>query len=269
MKKHPYYPKKFPASVNWGNVLHFLPLDYSVEPIDSPSGEKAAKNRLTSFLQKDLLLFDATRNDPFLSKTSHLSAYLHFGQISAQRVILELLQQKKGPSRESFFEEVFIRRELADNFCFYNSSYDAIEGFPTWAQKTLQAHLKDKRKVLYSQLELEKAKTNDPLWNAAQRELIKTGHMQGYLRMYWAKKILEWSPSPKEAFRRAIYLNDKYELDGRDPNGYTGIAWSLGGVHDRAWGERPVFGKIRYMSFEGIKRKCDIVKYIEKWNCPG
>jgi len=161
-------------------------------------------------------------------------------------------------------EELIIRRELADNFCFYNPDYDNTGGFHAWAKESLNLHRKDKREYLYSVNEFEKGKTHEPLWNAAQSEMVLTGKMHGYMRMYWAKKILEWTASPEEAMKTAIYLNDKYELDGRDPSGYAGIAWSIGGVHDRAWGERSVFGKIRYMNYNGCKRKFDVDLYIEK-----
>ena len=164
--------------------------------------------------------------------------------------------------REAFLEELIIRRELADNFCFYSAHYDSFAGFPDWAKKTLHEHRKDKRNYLYTSDEFERAQTHDDLWNAAQMEMMKRGKMHGYMRMYWAKKILEWTESPEKALQIAIYLNNKYELDGRDPNGYAGIAWSIGGVHDRAWGERPIFGKIRYMSYQGCKSKFDVKKYI-------
>ena len=159
---------------------------------------------------------------------------------------------------------MIIRRELSDNFCFYNSSYDSVKCFPRWAAETLAKHREDPREHLYSLEEFKAAETHDPLWNAAQKEMLLTGIMPGYLRMYWAKKILEWTESPEEAMGIAIYLNDRYSLDGRDPNGYAGIAWSLGGVHDRAWGERTVFGKIRYMSYRGSRSKFNVDAYIEK-----
>jgi deoxyribodipyrimidine photo-lyase len=165
--------------------------------------------------------------------------------------------------KEAFLEELTVRRELADNFCNYNPSYDQCDAFPDWAKKTLDEHRKDRREFIYSREELENGLTHDQLWNAAQLELVKRGKMHGYMRMYWGKKILEWTRSPEEALKYAIYLNDRYELDGRDPNGYAGIAWSLGGVHDRAWNERPVFGKIRYMSYNGCKSKFNVNKYIE------
>ena len=158
-----------------------------------------------------------------------------------------------------------MRRELSDNYCYYNTKYDSFDGFPDWAKKTLNEHGKDKREYVYSIEEFEKANTHEDLWNAAQQQLVKTGKLHGYMRMYWAKKILEWSESPEEALRISIYLNDKYELDGRDPNGYVGCAWSIGGVHDRAWTERSVYGKIRYMNYNGCKRKFDVESYIKKW----
>ena len=199
---------------------------------------------------------------------SNLSPYLHFGQISAQRVALIVNGLGNHPSAESFLEELIVRRELSDNFCYYNSDYDSFKGFPEWAKKTLNDHKKDEREFVYTLKKFEEAKTHEDLWNAAQMQLVNTGKLHGYMRMYWAKKILEWSKSPEEALKIAIYLNDKYELDGRDPNGYTGCAWAIGGVHDRAWAERPVYGKIRYMNRNGAKRKFDIEKYISKHHLP-
>ena len=165
----------------------------------------------------------------------------------------------------AFLEELIVRRELSDNFCYYNPNYDNLQGFPAWARLTLEEHARDRREYLYGVEELERGKTHDDLWNAAQLEMVRRGKMHGYMRMYWAKKILEWTESPAEALRTVIYLNDRYELDGRDPNGYAGAAWSLGGVHDRAWKERPIYGKVRYMSYSGSKRKFDVQAYIDTW----
>jgi deoxyribodipyrimidine photo-lyase len=196
-----------------------------------------------------------------------LSPYLHFGQLSAQRVALEVMNAAVGEaSREAFLEELIVRRELSDNFCFYNKDYDAPQGFPAWAQKTLSLHGKDKREHVYTLRQLEEGRTHDDLWNAAQLAMVKRGTMHGYLRMYWAKKILEWTRSPGVAMKIAIHLNDKYELDGRDPNGYAGIAWSIGGVHDRPWGERRIFGMVRYMNYNGCKKKFNVRAYVEKVN---
>ena len=165
-------------------------------------------------------------------------------------------------TKENFLEELVVRRELADNFCLYEPAYDHFDGFPDWARQTLNRHRSDKREYLYTLNELERGKTHERLWNACQHDLIRSGKLHGYLRMYWAKKILEWTPDPETALEYAIILNDRYYLDGRDPNGYTGIAWSIGGVHDRAWRERPVFGKIRYMNEAGCRRKFDVDSYI-------
>ena len=160
-------------------------------------------------------------------------------------------------------EELVVRRELADNFCLYNKNYDSFDGLPDWAKKTLVKHKADKREYLYSLKELEYAKTHDALWNAAQLEMVNKGKMHGYLRMYWGKKILEWSKSPEDAIKIAIYLNDRYELDGRDTNGYAGIMWAIGGLHDRAWGERDIFGKVRFMSYNSQIKKFNFKEYIK------
>jgi deoxyribodipyrimidine photo-lyase len=159
---------------------------------------------------------------------------------------------------------MIVRRELSDNFCFYNEKYDLFEGFPAWARESLSAHRQDIRPYLYELSNFEAAETHDPLWNAAQIEMVVRGKMHGYMRMYWAKKILEWSHTAQDALATAIYLNDTYSLDGRDPNGYAGIAWSIGGIHDRPWFERDIIGKIRYMNYNGCRRKFDVDAYIAK-----
>ncbi|MGQ9800003.1 MAG: deoxyribodipyrimidine photo-lyase, partial [Ignavibacterium sp.] len=250
--------------INWTEIINSLEVNRNVKEVDwIKPGEVNAQLTLKEFLANKLDRYSEDRNDPNKNALSNLSPYLHFGQISAQRVALNVKQfYKKNPSAEAFLEELIVRRELSDNFCYYNPKYDSFEGFPDWAKKTLNDHRKDKREFTYTLEELEQAKTHEELWNAAQMEMVTTGKMHGYMRMYWAKKILEWSKSPEEALSIAIYLNDKYELDGRDPNGYVGCAWSIGGVHDRAWTERPVFGKIRYMNFNGAKRKFDVQSYI-------
>jgi len=229
-------------------------------------GEKAALKGLNTFLQTRLNSYKLSSRDPNKAGLSDLSPYLHFGQISAQRVALEVEKTKADPeSKAAFLEELLVRRELADNFCYYSQAYDTFSAFPAWAKQSLKAHQKDPRPYLYTLEEFEAAKTHDPLWNASQLELLQKGKMHSYMRMYWAKKILEWSASPEQALEIAICLNDRYELDGRDPNAYTGIAWSLGGLHDRAWKEREIYGKIRYMSSEGCKRKFDVEAYIAKY----
>jgi deoxyribodipyrimidine photo-lyase len=269
LKKHPVsWQGKIPK-IDWSGMLKTLKIDTIPEVAWIKPGEKQALRILKIFLDKKLPSYGMKRNDPVADGQSNLSPYLHFGQIAAQRVALEVENASVDKaSQEAFLEELIVRRELSDNFCFYNTQYDKFEGFPDWACKTLNAHRKDRRVYSYTLKQFEYAKTHDELWNAAQTELVKRGKMHGYIRMYWAKKILEWTRSPEKAMEIAIYLNDRYELDGRDPNGYTGIAWSIGGVHDRAWNERPIFGKIRYMSYNGCKSKFDVKRYIQAQTCP-
>lgn len=251
--------------VDWKEVRKSVLADANIIPVDwIIPGEKAAKDAMQHFFAHQFKNYATDRNDPNKQAQSNLSPYLHFGHIAPQRVAYEANQLPPSESSESFLEELIVRRELADNFCFYNSHYDSFEGFPNWAKKTLDEHREDVREFNYSYEELEAGKTHDELWNAAQLEMVYTGKMHNYMRMYWAKKILEWTPSPEVALKYAIELNDSYELDGRDPNGYVGCAWSIGGVHDRAWGEREIFGKIRYMSYNGAKGKFKIKQYVER-----
>jgi deoxyribodipyrimidine photo-lyase len=267
LKKHPFALGEKMPPVDWDKVLRNLRVNRSVAEVDwLGGGSRAGGKMLKDFLRNKLANYDRDRNDPNIDGQSNLSAYLHFGQISAQRVALEV-QKADAPrkSKEAFLEELIVRKELSDNFCFYNGKYDTCDCFPEWAKKTLREHAKDKREYTYTLEEFERAGTHDPLWNAAQIEMVRRGKMHGYMRMYWGKKILEWTKTAEEAMEIAIYLNDKYELDGRDPNGYAGIAWSVGGVHDRAWPQHPVFGKIRYMSYSGCKSKFDVRQYIEKF----
>jgi deoxyribodipyrimidine photo-lyase len=264
--KHPF---PWPAPVNAfdaDEILANMTVDRSVAEIGRLTpGEQGGRARLHDFINNGLASFESERNDPCRNGQSGLSPWLHFGQLSAQRVALEVVRQlSTSSSTEAFLEELIVRRELADNFCFYNSSYDRVAGFPEWAERTFAEHRHDLREYLYTPEQLETGQTGDPLWNAAQLTMVNDGTMHGYLRMYWAKKILEWTPSPEDAMATAIMLNDRYQLDGRDPNGYAGIAWSIGGVHDRAWGERPVFGKIRYMNYKGCLRKFAVADYINR-----
>lgn len=254
--------------------LQLFPVNWPTIPTDSENipaiewikpGETAAAQALSLFLNERLNGYATKRNLPELGWLSNLSPYFHFGQIAPQRVALEVINSDADTiEKNAFLEELIVRRELSDNFCFYNASYDTFEGLPAWAKKSLDEHRSDEREYIYPLEIFEKATTHDKLWNAAQTEMRKTGKMHGYLRMYWAKKILEWTPSPEEAISIAIYLNDKYSIDGRDPNGYTGIAWAVGGLHDRAWFERPLFGKIRYMNSNGAQRKFNVKEYINK-----
>jgi deoxyribodipyrimidine photo-lyase len=266
LEHHPYNMKGNRERINWQTVRTHLKIDRSVSIVDSvESGEASAANVLAHFIASKLKDYNLRRNDPCLDGQSNLSPYLHFGQLAAQRVALEVTGAKVAlQSKDAFLEELIVRRELSDNFCFYNEAYECFEGFPHWAQESLNKHRSDKREYTYSVSILEDASTHDPLWNSAQMEMVSKGKMHGYMRMYWCKKILEWTKSPEEALSSAIYLNDKYELDGRDPNGYAGIAWSIGGVHDRAWFERKIFGKVRFMSYGGCKSKFDVATYIKQ-----
>jgi deoxyribodipyrimidine photo-lyase len=251
--------------INWEVVTITVRTDHSIRPVDwITPGENAAALLFGNFMEKKLEKYAGCRNDPNGSCTSGLSPYLHFGHISAQRMALEISQNvHRDENTDAFLEELIIRKELSDNFCYYNPHYDQAEGFPAWARKTLYEHRIDKREFIYSTEEFETYRTHDSLWNAAQKQMVLKGAMHGYLRMYWAKKILEWTRTEEDALKIALYLNDKYQLDGRDPNGYAGCAWSIGGVHDRAWGERQVFGKVRYMNRKGCERKFDVEGYIE------
>lgn len=224
-------------------------------------GTDAGKNRFRDFLKKKIVFFGRDRNSPGLEGSSGISPYLHFGQISPVWCALEAKKQAGGEA-EPFLEELIVRRELAVNLAFYNGeNIKNLKSLPRWASDTLAVHNKDVRPYLYSLEELEKGKTHDVYWNACQKEMVFTGKMQGYMRMYWCKKIMEWTPNPGTALKYAIFLNDRYELDGRDPAGYAGILWCFG-KHDRAWKERPVFGKTRYMSAEGLRRKFDMDTYV-------
>jgi deoxyribodipyrimidine photo-lyase len=243
-------------------------LDRSVGPIDDiAGGTHAALKRLKDFIANDLAHYQDRRNHPELAGTSRLSPYLHFGHISPLTIALaaeDAVKQGKVPREayDTFISEVIGWRELAVNFVKYVPAYDSIDCAEPWAQKTLREHARDKRDPLYTLEQLEKAQTYDELWNASQLQMVKFGWMHNYMRMYWAKKILEWTPSPAIAVQHAVYLNDKYELDGRDPNGYAGIAWAIAGVHDRPWFDRPIFGTIRYMSGGSTGKKFNSRLYI-------
>jgi deoxyribodipyrimidine photo-lyase len=266
LQDHPSKPGK-QGPTPWDKLLQNHPADRTVPEVDwLKPGEDEARRMLRHFVEHKLAWYDRDRNDPTKDGQSNLSPYLHFGQLSAQRVALEVIRAKvPQEAKDAFLEELIVRRELSDNFCFYNDNYDNFSGFPEWARTSLNARRRDEREYVYSLEDFDRARTHDDAWNAAQREMVLTGKMHGYMRMYWAKKILEWTASPEQALEIAIYLNDRYELDGRDPNGYVGIAWSIGGVHDRAWKERPVFGKIRYMSRGGLKSKFPVEDYVSNF----
>jgi deoxyribodipyrimidine photo-lyase len=257
------WPGEIPVP-DWDSARKTLKIDTTVREISwATPGEAAAQKIFKKFMEGSFADYYDARNDPTKPGQSGVSPYLHFGQISAQGMALEIARRDDFiKSQEAFIEQLIVRRELADNFCCYNRNYDNADAFPQWARQTLAEHRRDIRPYRYGREQLERGLTHDDLWNAAQQEMAVTGKMHGYLRMYWAKKILEWAASPDEALDIAVYLNDKYELDGRDPNGYAGIAWSIGGVHDRPWFEREIYGKIRYMSYDGCRRKFDVPAYI-------
>lgn len=226
-------------------------------------GEKEAEARLEEFISRKLGSYGENRNDPSLDGTSRLSPYLHFGQISPIRIFRAVLDSGAGPDAEKFIDELVVRRELGINYVYYEPDYDSYRALPGWARETLTAHQLDRRDHIYSVEELEKAETHDVYWNAAEKEMTITGFMHNYMRMYWGKKILEWTPDPEEAFKRILYLNNKYLLDGRDPSSYAGAGWVFG-LHDRPWNQRTVFGKVRSMTASGLKRKFNIDEYAAK-----
>jgi deoxyribodipyrimidine photo-lyase len=248
----------------------FNKLDRSVAPVDTfTGGTHAALRLLRTFTGELLAHYEQTRNKPEVTGTSRMSPYLHFGNISPIRIALEVnkaIKKGKAPpsAAESYLNEMIGWRELSALFVRYNPHYDSWECAEPWARRTLEEHAPDLRPRRYSLAELEQAHTYDELWNAAQREMVQTGWMHNYMRMYWAKKILEWAPNPATAFDWAVILNDKYELDGRDPNGYAGIAWAIVGKHDRPWFDRPIFGTIRYMSGASTSKKFDAEAYMRQ-----
>jgi deoxyribodipyrimidine photo-lyase len=248
------------------SILSSLSIDRTVKPVSRfRGGTPEAKRLLEDFIAHKLKDYGELRSDPSLDCVSHMSPYLHFGQISPLYIALQVWEAGRisAKTREAYLEELIVRRELAMNFAYYNPAYDSFQAIPDWAKRTLKAHHRDKREYVYSQDELEEAKTHDPYWNAAQREMVITGKMHNYMRMYWGKKILEWCARPEEALRIAVYLNNKYELDGRDPNSFAGVAWCFG-KHDRPWGERKIFGQVRYMNDAGLRRKFKIDEYVKK-----
>lgn len=254
--------------IDWDAVAARLSCDESVGAVPGIlPGQGGAEAALDGFLSHRLQGYAVARNDPNLDGQSRLSPWLHFGHLAPQRAALAVFRTTSVPEedRAAFLEQIVVRRELADNFCLYEPSYDSFAATPAWAVRTLGEHRGDARDHLYGYETFDGAGTHDPLWNAAQMEMRTSGSMHNYLRMYWCKKILEWSATPEEAWNTAIRLNDRYELDGRDSNGYTGVAWSIGGVHDRPWKSRPVFGSIRFMNERGCRNKFDVDRYISTW----
>lgn len=226
-------------------------------------GALRARRLLDQFIEQCLVDYAERRNDPGGTCYSDLSPYIHFGQISALEIALRVLEAPTGPGADAFLEQLIVRRELSINYVYYTEGYDAYGSVPTWARQTLAAHARDGRKHAYGPDELEAVQTHDPYWNAAMREMVITGRMHPYMRMYWAKKILEWSSSPEAAFETVLTLNNRYFLDGRDPNSFAGVAWCFG-THDRPWPERPVFGTVRSMALTGLERKFDMAGYVKR-----
>ena len=248
-----------------GKILDGMDLDTSVGALSHlyRGGNSEAKRIFRRFLKKSLPDYDANRNQPQTDFVSHMSKYLHFGHVSPIWLALEAKEAGGGGNTDSFLEELIVRRELTFNFVFYNDDYDSYSNLPGWAKKTLEDHKKDDREHAYTVKQLEAAETHDEYWNAAMKEMVHTGYMHNYMRMYWGKKILEWSNTPEHAYRTTLYLNNKYFLDGRDPNSYANVAWVFG-QHDRGWTEREVYGKVRYMSAGGLERKAKPDQYVEK-----
>ena len=249
---------------NIEQVLSDLNIDNSVKksPIFN-GGSKQAISMLDDFIDNKLELYEKYGSSPDHDVTSKLSPYLHFGQISPSYIYKRI--KATDIEAEDFLEQLIVRRELSFNFVYFNKEYNSqlSKILPDWAVETLKHHSKDEREYIYSLKELENYATHDEYWNAAQKEMVLSGYMNGYMRMYWGKKILEWTKSPQKAFDIALYLNNKYFLDGRDPNSYAGVAWIFG-KHDRAWKERNIYGKVRYMNKAGLDRKYNMEKYLKK-----
>jgi deoxyribodipyrimidine photo-lyase len=256
-------------SLDWSDadgLLERLKVDRTVPPVPLfRGGTSEAKRILERFIESDLPAYEENRNQPQTDAVSHMSKYLHFGHISPVYLALQIRSAGGAPknNRDAYLEELLVRRELACNFVEFTEDYDRYSCLPEWAKQTLKEHRGDDRPHRYTREQLENAGTHDDYWNAAMREMRYTGYMHNYMRMYWGKKILEWCNTPEYAFRVALELNNKYFIDGRDPNSYAGVAWVFG-KHDRPWGERDVFGKVRYMAATGLERKCDIRGYVAK-----
>ena len=279
--------RRWPHAIHWldgGGTISQLPIDHTVGVAPTQGGAGAAARRLRSFLDHDLALYGTGRNEPDNDVSSRLSPYLHFGHIGAHEVFDEVMRregwlgqvsartagQREGwwqvsPHAESFLDEFITWRELGYNFTSRRDDYDRYESLPAWAQASLDEHSTDPRPYVYSLDQLTRAETHDPLWNAAQRQLTRDGRIHNYLRMLWGKKILQWSASPREALAHMIELNNRYALDGRNPNSYSGIFWVLG-RYDRPWGPtRPIFGVIRYMTSENTARKVSVTRYLARY----
>ncbi|CAH0562362.1 unnamed protein product [Brassicogethes aeneus] len=253
---------------NVDDVYDFYKPLYDVEIVKwAKPGAEGAYNTLLSFMQERLQYYGISSNDPSKNHTSNLSPWIRFGHIAAQRVALEVKSVEKNCKEQvdKYLEELIVRRELAENYCFYNSNYDNINGAAEWARKTLLDHKSDKRVYTYTRDQFEKALTHDEMWNAATLQLVQEGKIHGYMRMYWCKKILEWTKTPEEAIEIGLWLNDTFSLDGTCPNGFVGVMWSICCVHDQGWGEREIFGKIRFMVDYSLKRKFNMEAYCARF----
>ncbi|MGQ0541834.1 MAG: deoxyribodipyrimidine photo-lyase [Blastocatellia bacterium] len=257
-------PETLVTSATVSKLVSECDIDHTVKPSNCYHGGAAnGRKRLMKFVEEILPDYDKARSKPDRDGSSRLSPYLHFGFLSPLEIALAV-QETEAPqeSKDAYLEELIVRRELSYNFTLFNDKYDSLESLPAWVQKTMREHADDKRQFLYTLEELENGETHDELWNAAQREMVVTGEMHNYVRMLWGKNVIAWSPSYEVAFETLVHLNNKYCLDGRNPNSYTGILWCFG-KHDRAWFERPVFGTIRYMTSGSTGKKFDSKKYIE------
>lgn len=255
------------AGLEPAEFLRSFPIDRSVKPVGRffQGGQRRAKELFDDFLESRLTQYESGRNQPHMGFTSTMSPYLHFGMVSPLYLLTELVGRGEYGSENgaSYIEELVVRRGLSFNFVNFENCYDSFRCLPGWAARTLAHHASDPRPFVLCRENLEAAETPDPYWNAAQVEMVETGYMHNYMRMYWGKKILEWSVSPEEAFQTTLYLNNKYLLDGRDPASFANVAWVYG-VHDRAWPERAVYGKVRCMMASGLERKSDPAAYLKK-----
>jgi len=243
-----------------------MSIDSGVKPVPLfTGGTQAAKQVLADFIRYHLRGYADHRNQPQTDYVSHMSKYLHFGQISPAYIARRIYDSTYGSEedRNGYLDELIVRRELTFNFVYYNDAYDRFAALPDWSRRTLGDHGGDPRPYRYTRAGFERADTHDPYWNAAMDEMKQTGYMHNYMRMYWGKKILEWSDTPENAYRTALYLNNKYFIDGRDPNSYANIGWIFG-LHDRPWKERDIYGKVRIMTAGGLERKADPAAYVQK-----
>lgn len=267
MAQVPWSKPRFLASLQPNyDITQGWRLERCISPVsDCKGGSSEALRKLKHFVEHGLQGYAVQRNKSEIDATSRLSPYLHFGHVSPTTVALAI-ENAEAPrvDKAAFLDQLITWRELAVNFVRFNANYDNFECAEPWAHRTLAAHAKDDRPLRYSTQQLENAEVHDLLWNAAQRQMMVHGWMHNCMRMYWAKKILEWTRTPAEAYRTAVYLNDKYELDGRDPNGYAGIAWAIVGKFDRPWFDRLIFGQVRYMSAASTGKKFHSKKYIQQ-----